>query len=457
MLDIPAVPIPRHSPRVSSAHIIGEGQSRALLAVDSGRIYRPEVSLLNAIDESMAFGDEERVREFLASSGLLWTEHPCETVPTAVPLRAISLSIASKCNLGCTYCYAEQGDFGGSSRPMSLDVARKAIDQLVAGASPGERVRIVFLGGEPLVNRTGLREATKYAKRVASERGVRVDLAITTNATLLTVEDAEFLDQHAFAITISVDGIGEAHDRLRPSRSGRGTYQRVVERARLLLGRGGRQCQVAARLSVTPSNLDLPETLTELTSIGFDSIQFAPVLAAPSGRGTLDAADLERLLAQLVACSDLCEKRLAESGAMPPFANLSSTLARIHRRALDEYPCGAGGSYVGVSSEGTLSACHRFVGDAKADLGNVEDGLDPALQADWLSQRNVRFQKPCRSCWARNLCGGSCHYDVINRGRPACDYIRGWLDHCLVLYVRLAIENPGMLSRMIAPRAIGVG
>ena len=29
-----------------------------------------------------------------------------------------------------------------------------------------------------------------------------------------------------------------------------------------------------------------------------------------------------------------------------------------------------------------------------------------------------------------------CH-EVIHRGRPACDYIRGWLHYCLEAYLRL--------------------
>jgi uncharacterized protein len=35
------------------------------------------------------------------------------------------------------------------------------------------------------------------------------------------------------------------------------------------------------------------------------------------------------------------------------------------------------------------------------------------------------------------LCGGGCHHEVIHRGRPACDYIRGWLHYCLEAWLRL--------------------
>ena len=33
-------------------------------------------------------------------------------------MRAISLAVAQKCNLGCTYCYAQGGDFGGPDETM---------------------------------------------------------------------------------------------------------------------------------------------------------------------------------------------------------------------------------------------------------------------------------------------------------------------------------------------------
>jgi uncharacterized protein len=58
----------------------------------------------------------------------------------------------------------------------------------------------------------------------------------------------------------------------------------------------------------------------------------------------------------------------------------------------------------------------------------------------WLTDRHVHRQEPCNACWARYLCGGGCHHEVIHRGRPACDYIRGWLHYCLGAYLRLSSQ-----------------
>ena len=40
-----------------------------------------------------------------------------DDTPLAPPaIHALSLAVAQKCNLGCTYCYAQQGEFGGPAR-----------------------------------------------------------------------------------------------------------------------------------------------------------------------------------------------------------------------------------------------------------------------------------------------------------------------------------------------------
>jgi uncharacterized protein len=66
-----------------------------------------------------------------------------------------------------------------------------------------------------------------------------------------------------------------------------------------------------------------------------------------------------------------------------------------------------------------------------------------------LMERNVHMQDPCTTCWARYLCSGGCHHEAIHRGRPACDYIRGWLHYCLELYGTLLNDNPFLLERLL--------
>jgi uncharacterized protein len=371
--------------------------------------------------------------------------------PKSVPVKAISLAVAQKCNLGCTYCYAQQGTFGGEAGNMPPDVARAAIDQLIQGAEPGETLTLAFMGGEPLVNRKTLHASTRYAASQAAVRGIRIGFSMTTNATLLSDEDIELFEEYGFTLTTSLDGLGATHDRLRPYRSGNGSFEKVAKNVKALLAVDNRRYRVFARVTVTPRHLDLPETMTGLLEMGFDAIMFSPMLSAPSGKDEMLAADLDRLLDQLIGCGEIFCEGLRQ-GRILPFSNVINTLQRIHFYEREQYPCGAGGGYMGVSADGGLYACHRFVNDEDGLMGDVFSGVDRDRQSSWLDSRHLQKQSPCGTCWARYLCSGSCHYEAIKRGRPACDYIRGWLTYCLVLYTELLRTQPDALKKILISR-----
>ena len=408
-----------------------------VLIVDGSQIFSIDDGLGRAL---AAASEEGPARALLAKHGLGLRRFVGDAPLLDPPLRALSLAVAERCNLGCTYCYAEGGSFGGPSQDMPWEVAEASVRRLFAQACSGERVNLAFLGGEPLVNRALIRRATELAAGIASERNIPIGFSITTNGTLVTPEDGDFFERYGFAVTVSLDGVGEVHDRLRPAKGGRGSYERIIARVQPLLARQ-RRAQISARVTVTPANLGLRTTLDHLIGLGFRSVGFSPMLSAPSGRGEMQAPDLQVLLDEMIACGREFERRVA-AGEAYPFANLTTALEEIHRGTHRPYPCGAGAGYFGVSASGGLFACHRFVEDEARAMGHVDEGVDRDRQRPWLAERAVDRQEPCRSCWARYLCGGGCHYEVIHRGRPACDYIRGWLDYVLGAYVRLSELKP---------------
>jgi uncharacterized protein len=397
-----------------------------------------------AFAEALRAAEPDQACAMLGEVGLGHRDFIGATPLEAPPLRALSLSVAQRCNLGCTYCYAEGGDFGAPPRDMEWEVAEAAVRRLIDAAVPGERVSLAFLGGEPLSNSALIRRATELAAELAAAKRVRIGFAITTNGTLLGETEGDFLARFGFSVTISLDGVGAAHDRLRPTKGGRGSFDRI--RARVVALRQRHPgLPIAARVTVTPRNLELRETLDGLLGLGFDSVGFSPMLHAPSGRDEMQEMDLDCLLQGMIGCGEEYERRVA-AGEPYGFSNLETALQEIHRGTHRPYPCGAGAGYFGVSASGELAACHRFVGDPAHTMGNVGAGVDLSAQQAWLHERRVDQQEPCRTCWARYLCGGGCHYEAIHRGRPACDYIRGWLDYALGVYVRLSVRRPDLFT-----------
>jgi uncharacterized protein len=423
-------------------HLVQSGLGCHAFVVDGSRLYDVNSATFDVLREAIDAGAGAQA---LATAGLASREPAVDDTPlTDPPIHALSLAVAQVCNLGCAYCYAREGSFGGAPKAMPIETAKASIDLMLAGKRPGERAHIAFMGGEPLIHRDVVRETTLYAAREADKRGIRLGFAITTNGTLLDETDADFFEVHGFAVTISLDGPQDLHDRLRPYKGGRGSFDRIIRGVAPLLARQ-RKAQVAARVTVTPQHEDLPAILDDFVRMGFHSVGFSPMLNSPSGREELSRADLARMLEGMVACGIAFERRTV-AGERYPFANMLQALREIRRGTHRPYPCGAGAGYLGVSASGDLFACHRFVDDAAGAMGSLATGVDRARRNSWLRDRHVLRQSPCHGCWARFLCGGGCHHETILRERRACDYIRGWLHYCLGAYARLSAAAPALLE-----------
>ena len=333
---------------------------------------------------------------------------------------------------------------------MAWPVAQRAIDRLIGESPPGGAVNIAFMGGEPLIARDLIRRATEYAVRLAAPRAVRVGFSITTNGTLVTPEDAAFFAAHRFSVTVSMDGGASVQDRLRANRAGRGSFARVAARLGPLVAAADRVA-LTARATVTPVNTDITAIVDELGALGFPRVGVSPLLASPNGKGTLAAHHFDTLLAEMIRAGDAwVTARLA--GRPHPFANLATALGELARGRARAVSCGAARDYLAVEADGTYAACHRFVNMPEGRLGDLGAGIDEAARHHWLADRQVDRQAPCSGCWARYLCGGGCHHEVLARGRPACDYIRGWLHYAIGVYGRLAAERPELIDGQSADR-----
>lgn len=427
------------TPRSRNAHWQRLGSYGLLFVVDGSRLFEVDSAVIDQLEAALNNG-EDAIEEVLQTLALGHGGFVDDRPLLSPPLQALSLAIAQKCNLGCTYCYAGKGEFGGPALNMSLETAKASVDLLVRSAAPGSRCNLAFLGGEPLVNREVLYAVTRYAAELAAHRGLRMGFSITTNGTLLSASDAEFFEEFGFAVTVSLDGLREVHDRQRPFRDGSGSFDRIIGRVEPLL-RTQRAMQVSVRSTVTPFDGDLRAALDLFLGLGFHSVGFSPVLRSPAGVGEMNDAALGNMLNGMVACGLEFERRTL-LGERYAFANVVNALRELHRGTHRPYPCGAGAGYMGVSATGELSACHRFVGDKDGQMGSLVRGIDASSQNAWLSDRHVHTQEPCGDCWARYLCSGGCHHEVLSRGRTACAYIRGWLHYCLQAYDRMLKLRP---------------
>lgn len=144
-------------------------------------------------------------------------------------IKALCLNIAHDCNLRCRYCFAGQGGYGKWRMLMSFDVARRAVDFLIAHSGPRQHCEMDFFGGEPLMNWHVVQQTVSYVREQEKKHNKIIKLSLTTNGMYLDEEKVKYLTDNHIALILSLDGRKENHDRMRPGVHGEGTYDRVLK------------------------------------------------------------------------------------------------------------------------------------------------------------------------------------------------------------------------------------
>lgn len=429
---VPASPAAPLVKRFTSA--VGEH----LLVVPHSRIFdiAPEPGTPTVGEQTIT----GRLAAYLAETATAEVDLSAVVIP---PPQSLSLNVSSSCNLGCSYCYADRGGFqGAQSEAMTAATARAAADALLTGADQTRPITIGFLGGEPLRNRELIRDVVEYASSQARRRGLDVRFAITTNGTLLTASDIALFRDHAFAVTVSIDGDAFHHDAQRPMPGGRGSFRLVTSRLAPLLARPG-GARIAGRMTVQSGAFDLQRRLDAIWALGFAEAGVSPLRMTANG-GALHAQDWSGYLAQLTAVAR-GELTRAKAGCPIRLSNFAIALKQIDAGACSPYPCGAGGGYFSLAANGDWYTCHRAIGNAGFRVGTSR-GLDEGARRAFVVERHVHAVADCRSCWARYLCSGGCHQEADARSPQGCDFIRSWLEFCLASYCELTTANPTYFS-----------
>jgi uncharacterized protein len=145
-------------------------------------------------------------------------------------LHEVVMHVAEGCNLGCTYCFADAGQYG---RPVAKwmapeDAASFAAVMVERNAAIG---KIKFFGGEPLMNIPAIESAISVFDAAYEEGRLssRPRYGAVTNMTIFSPRVVDLVNNHAFRLTGSIDGPEDVHDIFRVYQNGRGSWK-VVDR-----------------------------------------------------------------------------------------------------------------------------------------------------------------------------------------------------------------------------------
>lgn len=160
----------------------------------------------------------------------------------ARPVDAVILKLAARCNLACDYCYWFR-DPSVMALPKRLSdgladlVASRIREHLLVHRPP--QFTVILHGGEPLLmDKAAFWALCEKLREAEAGTDSRVALVLTTNAVLVDADWALIFRHFGIAVTVSLDGPADVHDRHRGDLRGRPTHARVLDGIAVLRAHG---------------------------------------------------------------------------------------------------------------------------------------------------------------------------------------------------------------------------
>ena len=328
-------------------------------------------------------------------------------------VKALCLHVAHDCNLGCKYCFAEEGEYHGRRAIMSYEVGKRALDFLIENSGSRRNLEVDFFGGEPLMNWQVVKKLVAYGRSREKETGKRFRFTITTNGMLLNDEVTEFAVREFANVVLSIDGRREVNDRMRPVRGSKASSYDIImpKFKKFARARGDKSYYI--RGTFTRYNLDFAEDVLHFADEGFDQLSVEPVVAPPEADYAIRQEDLPVIMAEYDRLAEEFIKRKKEGRGFN-FFHFMIDLEQGPCVAKRLSGCGSGTEYLAVTPWGDLYPCHQFVGQEQFLMGNVYTGVTNTALQDEFKLCNVYAKDKCRDCFARFYCSGGCAANAWN-------------------------------------------
>lgn len=309
------------------------------------------------------------------------------------------------CNFRCWYCY-EDHRAGSRMEGQTVQSVIKLMERVVAERPGLKYFPLSFFGGEPLMGFDNVARPVILAlEGLCAGKEIRTSVHFTTNAFLINERMLDFFSTHKASFQITLDGHREFHDKVRRTRAGLGSYDRILYNIRELAKRG---CEVLVRVNFTRENMGSIPAIIE------DFKAFPPEL---KGNMRFDLQrvwqDSDRSIEEEVTATVAGYQRaLREAG-------LGISIYMAHD-AVRNSCYGDKRNYLLVNYDGGVYLCTARDFDDAHRAGTLqEDGTVAWRDNAHECRLAAKFSKPvCHTCRIAPICGGGCCTQALEHPEP---------------------------------------
>lgn len=310
--------------------------------------------------------------------------------------------VTSECNYNCKYCFIESRFESAKKSYMSIETATKAIDLIKRNTN---KVKIIFYGGEPLLNF----EVIQYVVNKIRQTSLECHFSIITNGSIMTDRILSFLKDNKFNVSVSLDGLERINDKSRIDLKGNGTFNRIISTIEKL-----KSCDIRLGISCTIN----PYNLQEITDI-FDIIKKYKInglgynFMTKNPNLSFSTEEITSLPSIILKSEDfwlhngVIEDKIIKRKLIP---YVEGNIAKFRK------DCAGYGNQVVITPHGNVGVCHGLWPDMENNIHKTYydidvDYKDSIIEHNIWKEWNVRtpFNMPqCWNCIAIGACGGGC-------------------------------------------------
>ncbi len=334
----------------------------------------------------------------------------------------VTLIVASTCNMRCRYCYASYGDKykvkSNVNSVMSEKTADKVVDFLSNSKFAGlikEPVNISFSGGEPLLS---FKTISHIANKLYGS--FNVTFSITTNGTLINKKVIDLFKRYNFIVYISLDGLAEIHDRIRPMINNKLSFELIVKNVKKL-----QENRIPYVILVTLTNIHkgyLFKSIKHLMSyLNPETIHVNPVLDPKDKSLELDTNSVKEMTEEIVNSEKIIVEEYLndiEKNVLPWSISMMNDMVNVKKNKQFPLCTAVLGERLAINIDGSIYPCYLFIDSEDFEIGNVYDGINldkwRKMRIELLNsiKRYHDDSVSCNGCIFKPVCS-FCPYYVI--------------------------------------------
>ncbi|AZZ38373.1 radical SAM/SPASM domain-containing protein [Bdellovibrio sp. qaytius] len=316
-------------------------------------------------------------------------------------IRAITINVNQICNLKCLYCAAGgDGTYGQPANKISIEKTLPQLKFFLERLQPGQKFKITFIGGEPLLHPEAVHAIYSYMMEQTSIRKLTPAMSIVTNGTLLTGKTLEIVRSMKIDLIVSIDGPKEINDIVRPTKNNTSSTDLTLLGLKNLADDRGEVLSIGLSAVCSEQNPDMISTYHFFQTLKPDWMEF-------NFGYTEKSLALQKNYIEQMNQIAATTWALGGEKELRKIKQFDTNFRILDQQLRLENHCGAGKSYLMVDAKNKLYTCPWVVGDKDEVVGENEQ-LDHAKLANY--SKSLIELNNCQTCWARHLCGGGCMF-----------------------------------------------